>query len=178
MRNQLIILLFLLLPICTHAQVSELMYGRNQGVSLGLEKNNSVCLEYNWKNGFGVGVKHTVIVDKVEYQSFRIEGGYTWNNNYIALNAIPFVTSDWKGSFYNLGSHIGLLSNYYSKYARLGAEYVPYYDSYLKMQHGWAVKGLVNVIKEIALLAEFSRKPDYRIAYKRVYAGAKFQVRI
>lgn len=177
MRNQLIILLFLLLPICTDAQVPELMYGRNQGVTLGLEKNNSVFLEYILKNGFGVGVKHTVIVDKVEYQSFRIEGGYTWNNNYIALNASPFMTSDWKGSFYNVGTHLGVLSNYYSNYARIGAEYVPYYDSDLKMQHGWAVKGLVNVTKEMALLAEYSRKPDFRIAYKRMYAGAKFHVK-
>lgn len=176
MRNQLIILLLLLLPICTHAQVSELMYGRSQGITLGLEKNNTVFLKYNWRNGFSVGAKHTVIVDKVEYQSFRIEGGYTWNNNYITLNATPFVTSDWKGSFYNAGASLGLLSNYYSKYARIGAEYVPYYDSDLKMQHGWAVKGLVNVTKEIALLAEYGRKPDYRIAYKRMYTGVMFQV--
>lgn len=173
----LLTLSLLLLPFVSQAQLSGAMFDKGQGITIGLEKNSSVFLEYNWKQGFHVGAKHTVIVDKVEYQSLRIEGGYTWMNDYVHLDASPFVTSDWKGSFYNVGLRIGALSNYYSKYVRIGAEYVPYYDSDLKMQHGWAVMGQVNVTKEVALLAEYSRKPDYRIAYKRFYTGAKFHVK-
>lgn len=177
MKKAFLALLLCFISLVANAQFSspESIYGK--GFTIGLEKNTSAFLEYEWQKGFFVGAKHTIIIDKVDYQSFRVEGGYNWDNKFVQMTAAPFVTSDWKGSFWNIGMNIMAISNYLSDYARIGAQYVPYYDNDLKMQHGWSVSGMVNITKEIALLAEFSRKPDYRIAYKRVYAGLSFHIK-
>lgn len=175
MRKKLV-LIFSLITTSVFAQNTFQFPTADEGITIGIEKNYSAALEYDWKQGFFVGAKHTLVADKVDYQSFRAMGGYRWRNPYITLSATTFATSDWKASFWNVGAIVQVNSEYLSKYARIGAEYVPYYDSGLGLQHGWSLSGEVNVTRDISLLSEFSRKPDYRIAYKRVYAGVKFHV--
>lgn len=177
MRKLFFTIMLLCIPLIGNAQFSDATYLKKQGFSIGLEKNSTAFLDYEWSKGFFVEAKHTVIADKIKYQSFRIEGGYKWDNEYIQLSASPFVTSDWRGSFWNAGMKIGLISNYLSRFFRIGGQYVPYYDCDLKMQHGWSIAGLVNITKEIALFAEYCQKPESRVAYKKVYAGVSFNVR-
>lgn len=175
MRTRLV-LIFSLITSSAFAQNTLQFPTADEGVTIGIEKNYSAAFEYDWKQGFFVGAKHTLVADKVDYQSFRAMGGYRWRNPYISISSTAFATSDWKASFGNVGAIVQVNSEYFSKYAKIGAEYIPYYDSGLGFQHGWSVSGEVNITRDISLLSEFGRKPDYRIAYKRVYAGAKFHV--
>ena len=175
MRRTILILLSFF-TTAVYAQFASPLPYMEEGVTIGLEKNYSAFLGYGWKSGFFLNAKLTLVVDKVDYQSFRIEGGYHYVSSYVQLSASPFVASDWNGSFWNVGASIGVTANYFSQYARVGVQYVPYYDSDLKMKHGWSAAGIVNITKEIALLAEYSRKPDYRISYKRMYSGVMFRV--
>ncbi len=177
MKKLLFAVMLCCIPIIGNAQFSNSTYLMKQGISVGLEKNTTAFLNYEWNKGFFVKAKHTVIADRVKYQSFRLDGGYKWDNKYVQLAASPFVTSDWRGSFWNVGMEIGIISNYFSQYFRIGGQYVPYYDCDLNMQHGWSIAGLVNITKEIALFAEYCNKPEYRIAYKKVYTGISFNVK-
>ena len=58
---------------------------------------------------------------------------------------------------------------------KIGAEYIPYYDKDLKFQHGWSVGAQTKLYKQISLFAAYGRKPDYRIAYERLYFGFDFE---
>ena len=77
------------------------------GLSLGLEKNKSLFVEYGYKR-FNAKLKQTIIVDRPQYQFLRIEGGYTLDAYYLDLTCDLFYSTDWNFGNYNLGSQISL----------------------------------------------------------------------
>lgn len=174
--RKILVLLFSCIATSTFAQFSSPIPSKNNGVTIGLKKNYSAFIEYGWKSGFYMGAKHTVIADRVDYQSFRFVCGYGWTTPYVQFSISPFATSDWKSSFWNMGASLNVSCECFSGHVSMGAEYLPYYDSALDWQSGWALSGAVNLTKELSLIAEYSRRPDYRIAYRRVYVGASFHV--
>lgn len=147
-----------------------------EGISLGLEKNKILFLEYA-KNGFSGRVKQTLTADKAKYQYFRIEGGYDFHTEFVDLSCDVFYSSEWHLESFTIGSQVTLISSIYDKYGNIAVRYVPYYDRDLKFHNGWSVSGKVNLTKSISLVAEYGNVPDFRIAYNRLYLGAIFTVK-
>lgn len=164
------------LSINAFAQFSDTDLRETDGLSVGIEKNNSGWIDYGLKNGLHVNVKHTLIADKLPRQSWRVSASYNLAPKYVLVSVAPFVTSDWYTSFVNIGSSIKVSNLWRADRFMIGAEYAPYYDSDLKFQNGWAFAAQVRIHKNISLFAEYGRKPDYRIAYERAYLG--FEVKV
>lgn len=176
MKKLCIIIACMCVSMVCRAQFTSPMYNDQRAWSVGLDKNTSVYVNHSWMSGFHTAFKHTVIADKVEYQSYRLDGGYLWSNPYVNIDASPFFTGDWKMSFWNVGLQLSAVNQWKSEYFRCGIKYIPYYDSELRMQHGWAVGLEANVSKDVSLIMEYGRTPEYRIAYNRLYAGVVFKV--
>lgn len=176
--NKLILTIgtMLFLSIKAFAQFSDSDLRETDGLSVGIEKNNSGWIDYGLKNGLHVNVKHTLIADKLPRQSWRVSASYNFAPKYVLVSVAPFVTSDWYTSFVNIGSSIKVSNLWRADQFMIGAEYVPYYDSDLKFQNGWAFAAQARIHKNISLFAEYGRKPDYRIAYERAYLG--FEVKV
>ncbi len=171
-----ILFTFLLISVHCYSQFSDLDMVHVDGLSVGLEKNNSILAGYGLKNGIHVLAKHTAIADELSRQSWRISALYGADLKILQIMASPFFSSDWKTTFYNLGLSLKLRNLWKDNIVRIGAEYVPYYDTDLKFQHGWSVGGQARLYKQISLFAEYGRKPDYRIAYERMYWGFSIPV--
>lgn len=170
-----LMLLFIgIIPINAQLISPASMY--QDGLALGIEKNKSLFVEYGYKR-FNARLKQTIIIDKPQYQSLRIEGGYTLDAFYFDLTCDLFYSTDWYICDYNFGTQISLVSKVFDKYGNLGFSYIPYYDSEQKGNNGWSVSGKVNVAKDISLVAEYGNVPDFRIAYNRLYLGAIFTVK-
>lgn len=161
---------FILMPFHCHGQFSDLNMADVYGICVGLEKNNSVWANYGFNNKIHINFKHTAIADELSRQSWRISASYSTDWKVVQVIVNPFVTSDWKISFYNLGSSIKM-RYVWKDIVKVGAEYVPYYDKDLKFKHGWSVGALVRLYKQVSCFAEYGRKPDYRIAYERMFMG-------
>lgn len=168
---------FLLLSVHCQAQFSDLNIVDENGLTVGLEKNTSVWADYGFKNGIHVRVKHTAIVDDLERQNWRVLASYSTKMKVVQAIASPFVTSDWYTSFYNVGFFLKLRNLWRDDIIKIGVEYIPYYDKDLKFQNGWAVGAQMRIYKQIALFAEYGRKPDYRIAYEKMYFGSDITVK-
>ena len=171
MNRIVIFLLMLCLYSSIYAQYSNSDLRKVDGLSLGLEKNNSVWLDYGFKRGFHIHVKHSAIADKLPRQSWQIGASYNYWRKDIGFCLSPFLTSDWYVSFVNWGCSFKLSSFWKKEVIKVGIEYLPYFDSDLKFQNAWAVAAQTLLHKNISLFAEYGRKPDYRIAYKRAYLG-------
>jgi len=169
-RYILVFLLFLFSVYC-HGQFSDVYIVNVKGLSIGLEKNSSVWADYGLKNGIHVNVKHTAIADELDKQCWRISAMYGTDLKVVQAIASPFVTSDWYTSFYNAGMSLKFRNLWKEDIIKIGVEYVPYYDKELKFQNGWSVGVQTKLYKKISILAEYGRKPDYRIAYERMYLG-------
>lgn len=176
--NRLFLILLPLLCFYSNvfAQFSDSDLRQVDGFSIGIEKNNSGWIDYGFKSGFHINVKHTLIADKLPRQSWRIGGSYNITPKYIQFNISPFVTSDWYFDSANIGSSFKLSNFWKEDRFKIGAEYVPYYDSELNFQNGWAVAAQARISNVISILFEYGRKPDYRIAYKRAYFGFDLKV--
>ena len=159
------------MSIQSHGQFADVELTNKRWLTLGLEKNNSVWADYGFKNRIHISGKHTAIADKLSEQSWRLSASYIANIDVIQATVNPFVTSDWNTSFYNLGLSVKLRNLWKNNIVKIGTEYIPYYDKDLKFQHGWAVGVQTKFYKQISLFAEYGRKPDYRIAYERMYLG-------
>lgn len=146
------------------------------GLSLGLEKNKSLFLEYGY-NRFNAKLKQTIIIDKPQYQFFRIEGGYTLDAYYFDIACDLFYSTDWNFDNFNLGTQFSLLSKVFDKFGNIGISYFSYFDSELGWNNGWSVSSKINIIDNISFVAEYGLVPDYLIAYKRLYIGAIFKVK-
>lgn len=162
--------------ISANAQLVSPTTQYKEGISLGLEKNKILFLEYA-KNGFVGRVKQTLIADKAKYQYFRVEGGYDFQTEFVDMAIDVFYSSEWLFESYNIGSQISFTSSIYDKYGNIAVRYIPYYDKDLKFNNGWSVSGKLNVTETISFVAEYGRVPDFRIAYKRLYLGAIFTVK-
>lgn len=154
-----------------YAQFSNTDLRYTYGMIVGIEKNNSVWLDYGFDKSFHINIKHTAMADKLYRQSWQISGSYNITPKHIQVNLSPFLTSDWYGTFVNYGCSFRLSNLWRKERFMLGIEYVPYYDNELRSQNGWALAAQVKVQKDISFFTEYGRKPDYRIAYKRVYSG-------
>ncbi len=176
--NKLYLTLLSLLCLCSNvwAQFSDSDLRPVNGLSIGLEKNNSLWVDYGFEKGIHLNVKHTAIADKLPRQSWRIGASYNFTPKYIQLNLNPFITSDWYASFVNVGCSFKLSNLLKDDKFKIGAEYMPYYDNDLTFQNGWSIAAQVHVYKALSLLSEFGRKPDYRIAYKRFYIGLEAKI--
>lgn len=170
MSRYLIVFLLFLCSISCYGQFSDYIVDVNK-LSMGLEKNNSLWVDYGFKNGINVNFKHTAIADELSLQSWRISALCSSDLKIVRAIVTSFVTSDWHTSFYNIGLSLKLSNLYKDNIVKLGAEYVPYYDKDLKFQNGWAVGAQTRLYKQISLFLEYGRKPDYRIAYERLYLG-------
>lgn len=164
------------LSINALAQFSDTNLRETDGLSVGIEKNNSGWIDYGLNNGLHANIKHTLIADKLPRQSWRVGASYNFAPKYVQVNVAPFVTSDWYASFVNVGSSIQVSNLWMADRFMIGAEYVPYYDSDLKFQNGWAFAAQARIHKNISLFAEYGRKPDFRIAYERAYLGFDIKV--
>lgn len=174
---RLILCLLIISKAClSYAQFTETNLKDVEGLSVGLEKNTSLWLDYGFKSGVHVKMKHTAIADNFSRQMWRAEVAYDFSNKYFAIHANPFVASDWKTSFVNIGSYLSINNIWKNDFFQIGAEYVPFYDSELKFQNGWAAAAQVSLFKDVSLFAEYGKKPDYRIAYQRLYMGLTFKV--
>jgi hypothetical protein len=171
MNRIIIIFLLIFVSIQSHGQFSDIDLVNVNGLTIGLEKNNSIWAGYGFKNGIHVIAKHTAIADELSRQSWRISALYGVDLKIVQAVATPFISSDWKTTFYNVGLSLKLRNLWKDNFVKIGAEYIPYYDRDLKFQHGWAVGVQTKLYKQISLFAEYGRKPDYRIAYERMYLG-------
>ena len=171
MNRTRILIVFLLLSVRGFAQFSGFNMVNVDGLSVGLEKNNSVWADYAFKNGFHINIKHTAIADELSRQSWRISALYGMDLKVVQAVATPFVTSDWKTSFYNFGLSLKFRNLWKDKIVKFGVEYIPYYDKELRFQNGWAVGTQVRLYKQVSCFTEYGRNPDYRIAYERMYLG-------
>ncbi len=175
--NRIVLLSFLLsISIHIRGQFSDVDIVSVKGLNLGLEKNSSIIADYSFGNGIHVNVKHTAIADELSRQSWRVSASYNADLRYVQATGTPFITSDWKTSFYNLGFSLKLRNLWRDDNFKIGAEYVPYYDNELKFQNGWAIGAELRLYKHISLFAEYGRRPDYRIAYERMYLGFDISV--
>lgn len=176
--KKFIILFSCLSLVCpVYAQFSSALPVEKKGFSIGVEKNFSAFLEYGWTKGFHVAFKHTVIADKLEYQSFRFEGGYVWRPKFVDVDFCPFAATDWKASFVNVGMKIILKNSIFSDKVRVGVQYIPVFDNETKFLNGWSVGVEGQVHKNISIFAEYGNYPDFRVSYKRLYAGLSFCVK-
>ena len=174
MRKILFSLLTLLLSSITlKAQLTSPYSSCIEGISIGLETNRTFFVEYT-KGGFESRFKQSLTFDRACHQYLRVEGGYTMNAKVLDITCDLFYSSDWKFDKYNIGSQISLNSRVFDKYGNIAIRYVPYYDKELKFNQGWSVSGKFNVAKDISLVAEYGKVPDFRIAYKRLYLGTVF----
>lgn len=176
MNRTVSVFILVLLGIPLFAQYSDSDLKSRDGVSIGIEKNNSVWLDYCFKKGFHICLKHTAIADKLHRQSWRMGASYDLTPKYVKINLNLFLTSDWYTSFVNTGCSFKLTNQWKGDVFRIGVEYVPYYDNDLKFQYGWAVAAQVRVHKDMSLFAEYGRKLDYRILYQRAYVGFEIKV--
>lgn len=176
--NKIVIILLASLCFCSNvlAQFSDSDLRKVEGFTIGVEKNNSGWIDYRFKHGIHLNVKHTLIADKLPRQSWRIGASYNFEPKYIQLNLNPFITSDWYASFVNVGCSMKLSNLLKEDKFKIGVEYLPYYDNDLSFQNGWSVAAQVHLYKAISMLSEFGRKPDYRIAYKRLYFGFEAKI--
>lgn len=145
------------------------------GISIGIEKSKSLFIEYGYR-GFSSRFKHSVIADKVIYQNFRIEGGYSIQTNFIDLTCDLFYSSEWTFDNYNIGSQVTFISHLFNDYVNFGASYTPYYDNTYKYNNGWAFSGKITITNDISLIAEYGKIPEYRIAYRKIFLGINFIV--
>lgn len=157
-----------------YAQSSGLNVIGLEGITIGLEKNNSIILDYGFRHGIHISFKHTVYADKLSKQNWRVSVMYSKKLKIIQTAANAFVSSDWCTSFYNIGCSLKLSNLWEEDIAKIGLEYIPYYDKDLKFQNGWSAGAQIKIYKQISFLAEYGCKPDYRIAYKRLYMGFEF----
>lgn len=169
--NRFFIILFFLTPNLCHGQSSDSYIAHLEGISVGIDKNNSVWADYGLKNGIHINFKHTVIADELSKQSWRISALYSKDLKVVQTVIAPFVTSDWYTSFYNVGLAIKLRNLWKDNIIKIGIEYIPYHDMDLKFQNGWAVGLAKRLYKQASLFLEYGRKPDYRIAYERLFVG-------
>lgn len=172
-RISFLFFIFLVYAPC-YAQFSNLDVIGLEGLTVGLEKNNSLWADYGFRNGIHVNFKHTVYADKLSKQSWRVSVLYSKDFKIIQTAATAFVTSDWQTSFHNIGCSLRLRNLWKEDIVKIGVEYIPYYDNDLKFQNGWSAGTQIRLYKQISFLAEYGRKPDYRIAYKRMYLGFDF----
>ena len=177
MNRVLFLFLLMFVSVQSHGQLSDINIVNVSGLTVGLEKNYSIWVDYGFKNGIHINAKHSVIADKLSKQSWRLSASYSVNINIIQATATPFISSDWFTSFYNMGFSVKLVNLWKDNIVKIGAEYIPYYDKDLKFQHGWAVGAQTKLYKQISLFAEYGRKPDYRIAYERMYLGFDIKTR-
>lgn len=176
MRNYLLYLVLVILSsISARAQLIQPFSSYNDGLSLGLEKNRSFYIEYG-NNGFEYRLKHSITADKIRYQYWRIEGGYTYRTNLIDLTCDLFYSSDWHLEGYNVGTQVSVICNFFDQYGNIAFRYVPFYDKELKFNHGWSISGKLKIVEEISLVAEYGSIPDFRISYNRLYLGTIFNV--
>lgn len=171
MSRYIFVFFLFLCSVHCHGQFSDVCVSNVRRLSIGLEKNNSVWADYGFKNGIHVNIKHTAIADDLDRQSWRVSASYGTELKVVQTNASPFVTSDWYTSFYNFGLSLKIWNLWKDKTVKVGVEYIPYYDKDLKFQNGWAIGAQTRLYKQISIFAEFGRKPDYRIAYERMYLG-------
>lgn len=156
------------------AQFSEINYLNTKGGIAGIEKNSMVVLNYGFKNNIQLNLKHSMEANAMKYQYFQIGASYALNFGYVQLCANPFFSSDYRASYINTGTEVSVFSNWKKEYFRVGFSVIPCYDTDLKYQTCWAVAASVKLYREFSVFIEYSRKPEYRIAYKRGYAGLIF----
>ena len=159
----------------TYAQFSEINYLDVKGTSIGIEKNSMAVLDYGFKNDIHLNLKHSMEANTMKYQYFQIGAFYALNSTYVQLCINPFFSSDYQASYINAGMGISVLSNWKNEYFRIGFSIMPCYDTDMKYQTDWAVSVSFKLYREISVFMEYSRKPEYRIAYKRAYAGLVFR---
>ena len=107
--------------ISANAQLVSPTTQYKEGISLGLEKNKILFLEYA-KNGFVGRVKQTLIADKAKYQYYRVEGGYDFQTEFVDMAIDVFYSSEWLFESYNIGSQISFTSSIYDKYGNIACK--------------------------------------------------------
>lgn len=89
----LILLLFIIGTIPINAQLISPASMYQNGLSLGLEKNKSLFVEYGYKR-FNAKLKQTIIIDRPQYQFLRVEGEYTLDAYCFDLACDLFYSTD------------------------------------------------------------------------------------
>ena len=171
MNKFIYFVVFFLISIHCHGQTSDIEISHLEGFSVGIEKNNSIWTSYGFRNGIHINFKHTAIADELSKQSWRISALFAKELKVVQAIAAPFVTSDWYTSFYNVGMSIRIRNTWKDDVVKIGIEYIPFHDNDLKFQNGWAVGLEKRLYKQTSLFLEYGRKPDFRIAYERLFVG-------
>jgi len=159
-----------------YSQFSETDLRTVTGLSVGLEKNNIGWVDYGFNSGFHINIMHTIAPRELNEQNWRFGISYNRGFKYLQIALSPFMNSNWNLSFANVGTSIKVSNFWKHNLFRLGVEYIPHYDTNIKFHNAWAFAVQAKLFKNISILCEYGEKPDYRIAYKRIYAG--FEVKV
>lgn len=173
---RVIVVLLFLFNTKAFSQFSESDLRMVTGLSVGLEKNNTGWIDYGFSSGFHINVKHTLTPIELVEQNWGIGLSYNHKFNFFQFSFSPSITSNWNTSFINIGGALKLSNLWKYNIIKLGIEYIPYYDTDLKFQNGWALAAQTKIHKDISIFCEYGKKADYRIIYKRIYAG--FEVKL
>ena len=160
------------------AQQTDINYVGVHGATVGVEKNAVAEFDYGFQNDLHLNFKHTVDADEFKLQSYILGAGYGKDlGKYGAYEGKVSFSSDYTGNYTLCSARINAYSPLLLNVVKVGASVMPMYDSELKYKTGYAASLSFRCSEHISVLTEFSRVPEYRIAYKRFYGGFEFRVK-
>lgn len=143
---------------------------------IGLRDSKYAFFGYKWDAGWAVRLDQSIFDESLKYQYIRCTGEYQMHIKYFALSLATFVGTTYSSSFYDLGLSVKGTCHPL-RWLGIGAEITPRYDSWYKYTTCYMLGVDFHVSDELALLAQYSTVPEYRISEKRVKAGLRFAVK-
>lgn len=166
--------LLLLVLFCAqsiHAQFSELDLKGTRGTTVGIVKNKMAVIDYGFKTPWHIQLKQSIVADELKQQYDQLQVSYAVDLKYVYAEMQLFGSTDWGLTYANCGARLNVSNKFFEDHLKLGVAFIPFYDSGMNYVSGWAVGASTKLYRDISLCVEYSREPEYRIAYKRAYIG-------
>lgn len=144
-------------------------------VSVGLRDNQYVSVGYTYRQSWRIKLEHSIFSQKLDTQYIRFMLGYNnqWNN--IALEALPYYGTVYRGDFYNVGL---MLNGRWQMLKQWGVECSlnPHYDSGYEYETCFMIGTNLHVYKAMSVVLQYSTIAEYRMKEEQVKAGLRFVV--
>ena len=169
----ILFILFQLIVCPIYAQLSKLN-DLHKGFSLGIEKNSMGVINYGISDYLYFHLKHSLLADALKTQYIQLSSTIDFEKKNTKLQLMPFISFDYDASYFNYGCDFSLIQDFHVNETKIGVSFIPYYDTILKYSSGWAISGQTEIINDISFFVEYTRRPEYRIADKKMYLGFSF----
>ena len=145
-------------------------YSASAQIHIGLRDNRYARIGYTLKDSYLFTLEHSIYSEKFGFQKARLYVGYKHNWKNLGIQANLYASTLWNGNYQDCGvlatAHYRIF-NPWIVYATLN----PHYDSEYDYMTCFTVATDVEVIKGLALTAQYTTIPEYRLSEKRVRAG-------